>query len=490
MKLNWTPQLAFCDYFHTNPKDIIATRSVFRLDTEYFIAYGGRGSAKTWTFADAVVIEATLRPVKILVTRELQNSIDESIKTEIESAIYARGLEHFFDMQKKVIKGRNGSEFIFKGLRNNIKSIKSIANVDIVLAEEADTISKNSWDVFLPSIRPKEKHRKDPIIIVIFNPDSELDDTNQRFVVNPPDGCISKAINWRDNKHFPAHLERQRAMCLRTRPKRDYDKIWEGKPTGSDGEGIIDLEWVKAARFASRGVEHWPTDIGITVAYDPSGQGRDFNATVVNDNNRITFIDEWLKSPNLRQASERAVDTALDVRADIFRFDSCGGFGDGVEVFVDEYIEEYESLNSLVDVIDVQPFDAGAPVVDPDDLIDGTSKTQGQMYSNAKAQAHGVTAQKLYNAYRFVILSEDVDPCDMLSIDIEDDEEFKDLCRELCAPLWVRSGTNSKKKVESKADMEKRTGQPSPNKADGIHMTTAPIEQNSIADALEAAIGM
>ena len=169
--LNWKPQEAYEDYFYTSPLDVKKHRTVFLHAYDYFVAYGGRGSAKTWTFIDAVVVEASLRPVRVLVTREFQNSIDDSVKAEIEEAIYDRGLENFFRIQENVIYGKNGSKFVFKGLKNNIKNLKSICKVDIVLCEEADGISKDSWDKLLPSIRPKSGR---PIVVIIFNPEEEL----------------------------------------------------------------------------------------------------------------------------------------------------------------------------------------------------------------------------------------------------------------------------------------------------------------------------
>jgi len=87
-------------------------------------------------------------------------------------------------------------------------------------------------------------------------------------------------------------------------------------------------------------------------------------------------------------------------------------------------------------------------------------------------------AQKLYNTYRFVILEETgIDPDDMISIDVEDDDMFNKLLKELSCALWVKSATNSKKKVESKKDMEKRTGQKSPNIGDAFNMCYAPTEE-------------
>lgn len=486
MELDWRPQEAFEDFFLTDAKDILQQRTVFNPDADFFCTYGGRGSGKTFTWSDAVIVESTLRPIRVLVTRELQTSIEESIKAELEQAIDRRGLQHFFDCQKTVINGLNGSRFIFKGLKNNIGSIKSISNVDICLCEEAEDISKNSWDKLLPSLRPyNAKYRGGaPIVIVIFNPGDELDDTYQRWVVKPPSRCISKQINYHHNKYFPAHLDRQRIEFKKTRPLREYEHEWEGKPNGTGDLVIIDREHVKAARFASRmpGFEQVGERV---VAYDPAGQGKDFHATVCADGNIINGdnIDEWLVSKDLRIASKRAfswVTLEGEDSTDCFRYDECGGLGDGVAVFVDD---EVVAAGYKAESLEVAPFNAGDPVLFPDDPIPGTKKTWSEMYVNAKAQAHGITAQKLYNTFRFVELGEAVDSADMISLDIEDDELFNKLCLELSTPIWVKSKRNSKKLVESKEDMLKRTGRPSGNIADGVIMCFAPKEKQYYSEA-------
>jgi len=476
-RLSWDPQPAYRDFFYTKRSDILKNRTVFRPGGTYFVPYGGRGSAKTWTFADAVIVEGSLRPIRVLVTREIQKSIDESIKAELEAAIVNRGISHFYTVLETKIRALNGTQFIFKGLRNNINSIKSIADVDIVLAEESEGISKNSWDKFLPSIRPRSG--KPPIIIVIFNPDDELDDTYQRFIVNPEPGTRARLINWRDNIHFPEHLERQRVHCLNTRPRKDYDNIWEGKPKGADGDVIIDREWIRAARFASRDPRFVHVNDRVKVCYDPAGQGRDFNAVVVADGNIVTHVKEWLRSKDLREATHTAFDYVVELNADEFRYDECGGYGDGVAVFVDDKITQVKDETRGTFEVDVKPFNAGHEVANPDEEIPGTAKTNGETYGNLKAQAHGISAQILYNTYRFIVLGHDVDPADVISIDIEDDEIFNKLVKELSCPLWVKSRVNSKKLVEDKKDMEKRTEQPSPNLADAFHMINAPYDENN-----------
>lgn len=487
-ELVFKPQESFADHFITDANEIIKHRSILPLDIRYHVDEGGRGSGKTFTWADAVVVESALRPVRVLVTRELQNSIDESIKNEIESAIEKRGWQHFFDMQRDVTIGMNGSRFIYKGLKNNIKNLKSISDVDIVLCEEAENISKDSWEKLLPSIRPKGN--RPPIVVVIFNPDNELDDTYQRFVVNPPPMTLRKKINYYDNKYFPPHLEEQRAHAERTLPPKDYRHIWLGEPKGSGDDVIIQLDWIKAARFASKD-SRWKKVGDKRAAYDPAGQGRDFHAVSVLDGNIITHCEEWVRSDDLREGTRRALGIADRNKVNMFRYDECGGFGDGVAVFVDD--ATYDDGNGYsrdldrdgnklrtLHVGEVFPFNAGDKVIDPEEIISGTAKSNEETYANAKAQAHGVTAQKFYNTYRFIKLNEDIAPEDMISLDIADDVLFNKIARELSTPIWIKSEANSKKKVESKKDMEKRTGQASPNIGDSIHMLTAPVEKESV----------
>lgn len=472
--LEFHPQKIFANAYYTNPNEIIEHRTLFRHDFDYFVDYGGRGGGKTVDKVESVVLESTIRPVRVLVARELQNSIEESVKAEIEAKIIELDLLDFFIITKTEIKGLNGSKFIFKGIKNNINNLKSIADVDIVLVEEAENVSKNSWDKLLPSIRPKSGR---PIIIVIFNPANELDDTYQRFIVDtPPRTCLTR-VNYNHNKYFPEFLEKQRLHALKVLPKKEYDHIWEGKPKGSEGDVIIDLDWVKAARYASRHQE-WEK-VGIKkVGYDPAGQGKDSHAVALIDGNCVTEIDEWPLSPDLRKATRRAVTMVTRHNAEDFHYDECGGFGDGVSVFVSDILEgkdeEFKGVNAQ---FESKPFNAGDGVINPEDKIEGTDKEWGESYTNAKAQVHAIAAQRLYNTYRFIVLGErDIDFAEMMSIDIECDEQFKKLSKEMTSPLWIKSKTNSKKKVEPKEDMEKRIGQKSPNMADSIYMTCAPDE--------------
>lgn len=191
----------------------------------YKVAHGGRGGAKSWGFARALLIKGAERPLRILCTREIQKSIKDSVHKLLGDQVQALGLGSFYEVQSAVIKGRNGTEFLFAGLSDlTAESIKSFEGVDIVWCEEAQAISKRSWDILIPTIRKDGSE-----IWVSMNPELDTDETWQRFVLNPPPDAVVIAINHADNPWFPEVLERERQHAQRTMPDADYQNIWEGK---------------------------------------------------------------------------------------------------------------------------------------------------------------------------------------------------------------------------------------------------------------------
>lgn len=191
----------------------------------YKVAHGGRGSAKSWGFARALLIQAAERPLRILCAREVQKSIKDSVHRLLSDQIQALGLGWHFEVLEAEIRGRNGSMFLFAGLaQHTVESIKSYEGVDVVWVEEAQVVTKRSWDVLLPTIRKPGSE-----IWLSLNPDMETDETYQRFVASPPAGAVVIQMNWRDNPWFPDVLEAERQETLRRDPD-NYDNIWEGVP--------------------------------------------------------------------------------------------------------------------------------------------------------------------------------------------------------------------------------------------------------------------
>lgn len=188
----------------------------------YRVLFGGRGGAKSWGIARALLIKAIQNPLRILCAREFQTSIKDSVHKLLSDQITAMGLDTFFEITQAQIRGKNGSEFNFVGLKNNVANVKSYEGVDICWVEEAQTVSRHSWNVLIPTIR-KEKSE----IWVSFNPELETDETYQRFVANPPTNAVIQKINWSDNPWFPETL-REEKDALKSRDIQAYNVVWEG----------------------------------------------------------------------------------------------------------------------------------------------------------------------------------------------------------------------------------------------------------------------
>jgi phage terminase large subunit len=189
----------------------------------YKIAYGGRGGAKSWGFARALLILGAQRTLRILCARETQKSIADSVYKLLCDQIADLGLTQFYAITKTNIVGANGTEFTFAGIRqSSVGDIKSYEGCDICWVEEAQIVSKRSWEILIPTIRKDGSE-----IWVSFNPDLETDETYKRFVLSPPSGSGPVKINWRDNPWFPDVLK-QEMLDLKAKSPEDYEHVYEG----------------------------------------------------------------------------------------------------------------------------------------------------------------------------------------------------------------------------------------------------------------------
>lgn len=217
----------------------------------YKVAYGGRGSGKSWGYGRGLLLQGAQKPMRILCAREIQKSIADSVHKLLSDQIAALGLSSFYDVQQAYIKGANGTEFSFAGLQQHtVDSIKSYEGVDIVWVEEAHAVVKKSWDVLLPTIRKPGSE-----IWATYNPQLESDETHQRFVIHPPPDCVSVLMNYNDNPWFPAVLEQERQHAQATMKPEQYAHIWEGKCMPAV-EGAIYFEQMSQAESRIANVPH------------------------------------------------------------------------------------------------------------------------------------------------------------------------------------------------------------------------------------------
>jgi phage terminase large subunit len=211
------------------PPKLIPLFAVERGGLRYRGSHGGRGSGKSFTFAKMAAVFGAIEPLRILCTREYMNSIRESFHAEVKNAIEScRWLSSVYDVGEHFVRGRagtsaTGTEFIFKGLRHNIASVKSMAQIDICIVEEAEDIPMSSWIDLEPTIRaPKSE------IWVIWNPKSAESAVHQLLIANTPPRAMIVEMNYRDNPWFPAELEEQRQHAQNTMNPDLYAHVWEG----------------------------------------------------------------------------------------------------------------------------------------------------------------------------------------------------------------------------------------------------------------------
>jgi len=211
----------------------------------YKVLYGGRGGAKSWGVARALLIIGARQTTRILCAREFQTSIKDSVHKLLSDQIFSMGLEDFYEITQTAIRGKNGTEFSFAGLKNNVANIKSYEGCDICWVEEAQTTSKMSWNVLIPTIRKEGSE-----IWITFNPELETDETYKRFVASPPENSIVQRVNWSDNPWFPETLRLEKD-ALYARDREAYNTIWEGV-CRQTVDGAIFAKEMQQAEFEGR----------------------------------------------------------------------------------------------------------------------------------------------------------------------------------------------------------------------------------------------
>ena len=207
------------------PKKLIPAFNNLKTNAfDIVVMEGGRGGAKSEALAALGILESFIDDGVILCCREIQRSISDSLYASLISAIYKYQYESYFKiLNNEITNLLTGARFIFVGLKSNITSIKSINKLRVVLVDEAENVTDNSWSYLRPTPRYNQVR-----FYVVFNPRFEQDATWQQFIVNKDNRTLHINISYKDNPWFPEALERQRQRDLRGDAGR-YAWIWEGQ---------------------------------------------------------------------------------------------------------------------------------------------------------------------------------------------------------------------------------------------------------------------
>jgi len=238
----------------------------------YKVYWGGRGGAKSWAFAEALIRMARDKPLRILCLREYMTTLADSSHQLLKDTITRLGLDGWFTVTDKAITSRAGAEFKFRGMHGANSGIRSTEGIDIVWVEEAQAFSNASWRALIPTIRKDGSE-----IWISYNLMDEGDATHQIFVVKGrPDSIVHK-INYDENPYMSAKLRAE----METDKAQDYElyeHIWLGMAQKRSNAIIFNGKyrvrafdedlWMAAPRL------HFGADFGF--ADDPATLTRSF----------------------------------------------------------------------------------------------------------------------------------------------------------------------------------------------------------------------
>ena len=196
---------------------------LYTTDKRFVAIRGGRGSGKSWAVADFLLAKGVERTKRVLCCREIQNSIKDSVHRLLSDRIKYHGLEAFYEVTDKTIRGINGTDFIFKGLFRNENDIKSTEGIDYCWIEEAHSVSRKSLEVLTPTIRKANSQ-----IIFTYNPTNNDDPVHADYTLAERDDTLKIECLYYDNPWFPDVLNEEMEYDRATNPDK-YAHKWLGQ---------------------------------------------------------------------------------------------------------------------------------------------------------------------------------------------------------------------------------------------------------------------
>lgn len=291
---------------------------VFSGEARYRLAYGGRGSGKTRSFALMTAVRGYIlaeagETGTILCAREYMNSLDDSSMQEVKDSIASLPwLADYYDVGERYIRTKNRRiYYTFTGLRHNLDSVKGKTAVRIVWADEAEGIGENAWRKLIPTVRAAGSE-----IWVTWNPELDGSATDKRFIKAKPARSKIAELNYSDNPWFPSELEEERAADQQRLDPATYAHVWEGEylknsnaqvlagkvevkdfvPDADWGGPYFGIDW-GFSQDPTVGVKCWVHDGSLYVEHEAGKVGLELDDTA-------EYLSEYL--PSLALHTSRA----------------------------------------------------------------------------------------------------------------------------------------------------------------------------------------
>lgn len=386
----------------------------------YFLLEGGRGSAKSQTVGRILLYLGEVRKIRIVCGREIQANIEESVHALLSDLIDEYNLD--YEVLKHEIRHRtSGTTIKFKGFREqgNV-SVKGLEGVDILWIDEAQSITKPTLDIILPTIR-KEKAK----LFFTMNRFMREDAVPEAMVANSE--CLHIVMNYVDNPYCPLNLKVQAEEC-RLKSQRDYNHIWLGHPLAQADDYLFNFEKLIAAYDIKPFGELYHKQRVLAIDFAAQGNDQCVGTVLDRASNQHWNLTERLPwdEPDTMISVGKIVNMIGQFKPDVTTLD-IGGMGKPV-------------FDRLIEVgMDIQPFDGGS--------------TQG-----VDKKAHGNIRAAAY------FLLRDWFDSGFLCVDRKDNEVIKQLEK-----IKFKYRSNGVRLIQAKPDMKKELKY-SPDDADSLMM--------------------
>lgn len=432
------------------------------------VLIGGRSSAKSESVGRALVMKCQTEAADVLCGREYQNSIDDSVHKLIKGLISKLSVKGF-EITDKKIDCLTGGGFRFRGFSRNSDAVKSAQDFKYSWIEEAQSLSQDSIDNLLPTIRATGSQ-----LFFTANPQSSSDPFAKRFILPfqqeltqngfyEDDMHLVIVANWRDNP-WHGELESQRLWDYNHLPRAKYDWIWEGAFNDSIENALIQAEWFDACIDAHKKLGFDPVGIRMA-AHDPSDTGPDNKGFAFRHGSVVLDVQEK-EDGNVNEGGHWATGLALNHRPDAFTWD-CDGLGVGLNEQITRAFKGKQTT--------IAQFKGSEGVDDPDSIYepaDGApiqdQKTIKEALKNKRAQYYNELRKRCYKTYQAVVEDKYCDPDDMISFS-SDIKSLPQLRSELCN-MPIKPNANGLFELYTKQVMKDKFKFKSPNLSDSVMM--------------------
>ena len=212
-------------------------------------AKGGRSGGKSHFFAEQVVAKMAANPTfKVVGIREIQRTMDQSVKATIVSKIDAMGVSHLFDIQGRFIRHKHGPGLMtFEGMQDhNATSIKGLEDYDLAFVDEANQLSDKSIRMLYPTLRKQGSE-----LWFAWNPENEEDAIDKFFSKNAGDPdfmCVH--VNVTDNPlvsdtGWKEYLRDKARAEISPTERQIFEHVWLGGYNILSDAIVFSGKWVE-----------------------------------------------------------------------------------------------------------------------------------------------------------------------------------------------------------------------------------------------------